>query len=64
MKLSELIREYVDLKIEGEPSHSDWRSIDADAKMRAAHHQRLAELEDEIDATIAKAQPGATEGGA
>jgi ribonuclease HI len=49
MKLSEMISEYVDLKIEGEPSN-DWASIDQESKDRAAYWTRLQELADAIDA--------------
>lgn len=58
MKLSELIREYVDLKIEGEPAGSDWQSIDTIARQRGAHYMRLMELEEAIDAALAATKGG------
>lgn len=53
MKLSELIREYVDLKVDGAPENSEWQSIYANAARQTEYHQRLAELEEAIDATQA-----------
>jgi len=59
MKLSELIREYVNLKIEGEPKSSDWVSIDESSSRRREYLDRLEELEEAIDdaAEIGKAKP-------
>ncbi len=50
MKLSELIREYVDAKIEGEPQSSKWRSIGEAADAQQHYHANLRRLEDAIDA--------------
>lgn len=52
MTLSKLIREYVDLKIEGKPKHSDWSSIDANSSNRRDYLDRLEELEEAIDAVV------------
>ncbi len=52
MKLSELIRDYVDLKIEGEPQGSDWTSIESKSRRREEYRERLEELEHAIDAAI------------
>ena len=60
MRLSELIREYVDLKVEGPPENSDWRSIYNNAASQTEYHQRLAELEDAIDATQAAPSAAST----
>jgi hypothetical protein len=51
--LSALIDEYVDLKIEGEPAASDWRSRDDNARDRDAYYERLQNLRDQIDACVA-----------
>lgn len=50
MRLSELIREYVDLKVEGPPENSEWQTIYNNAARQTEYHQRLTELEDAIDA--------------
>ena len=52
MKLSELIRDYVDLKIEGEPKHSEWSSIDSDYCRREDYRQKLADLEAAIQEIV------------
>ena len=51
--LSELIEEFIDLKIAGEPNSSQWRSIDEDAFCRNAYYERLDELRSQIDAIAA-----------
>lgn len=53
MKLSDLIREYVDMKVEGPPENSEWQSIYSNAVRQTEYHQRLIELEEAIDATQA-----------
>lgn len=50
MTLSELIREYVDLKIEGQPEDREWSSIDGNWQRREDYRTRLAEIEEQIDA--------------
>ena len=52
MKLSELIREYVDLKIEGEPAGSEWESITERSKRRYDYHARIELLEEQIDDAV------------
>ena len=49
MKLSELIRDYIDLKIEGEPSDSEWCSIEQRSRNRSSYYEALDELEKAID---------------
>ena len=49
MKLSELIEEFIDLKIEGAPDGSGWISIDENARRYAAYIDRLAEFRSQID---------------
>ncbi len=65
MKLSEAIREYVELKIEGEPKGSEWSSIDSNARRRNDYRERLEELEQTIDAAIQASEkaPAGTAGG-
>ena len=58
MKLSEIIREYVDLKIDGEPQSSEWRSTDADFDARRRYYERLDELERAIDALVPETSQG------
>lgn len=58
MKLSDAIREYVEMKIEGEPKSSEWQSIDAQAAERRAYHARLADLEIAIDTAAAQPSSG------
>ena len=53
MRLSHLIREYVDLKIEGEPSRREWSSIDSERSRRDEYHNTLAGLEADIDQAFA-----------
>lgn len=53
MKFSELLKEYVDLRIEGAPVPSAWQSIESTSNARNRYHNRLAELEEEMDAAIA-----------
>jgi len=57
MKLSELIREYVDLKIAGEPKDREWSSIDHNHQRRDIYRANLRELEQLIDAAVAASQP-------
>lgn len=52
MKLSEVIERFIDLKIEGEPERSNWRSIDEDARRREEYHDDLKRLRDQIDAAL------------
>ena len=52
MTLSKLIREYVELKIEGEPKDGDWASIERNSSRRRAYRERLEELETAIDAAV------------
>jgi len=54
MKLSELIREYVDLKIEGAPAS---RGLDSDDWRRRVYLASLRALEAHIDAAVAANQP-------
>jgi hypothetical protein len=58
VKLSTLIREYIDLKIEGPPAYSDWRSIDEGVRLEKQHRDSLACLENQIDALVALNQKG------
>lgn len=55
MKLSELIEEFIDLKIEGEPAYSEWQSIDWQARAREAYRERVEFLKAEIDAAVSGA---------
>ena len=52
MTLSALIEEFVDMKIEGEPQNSDWKSIVDCSKEREYWHNRLQELRQQIDGAI------------
>ena len=52
MTLSKLIREYVELKIEGEPTDSDWTSIERNSLRCRAYREQLEELEAAIDAAV------------
>lgn len=52
MLLSQLIRQYVDLKIEGEPESSNWRSLDISSKMKSDYHESLQQLEQQIDVLV------------
>ena len=52
MKVSALIREYVDLKIQGEPQDSDGRSVVDCAADSQDYRDKLDELETAIDATL------------
>lgn len=54
MKLSEAIERFIELKIEGEPSFSEWRSIDSTERARQAYNKELAELREAIDAAQQK----------
>ena len=53
MSIMDMIDEYIDLKIEGEPKSSEWRSIDANAAARNRYADRLQSLRDQIDREIA-----------
>lgn len=50
MKLSKLIEEFIDLKMEGEPEGNGWQSIADMADARERYHQKLDELREAIDA--------------
>jgi len=64
VKLSQIIREYVDLKVEGAPKFSEWISIDAMSERRSEYHNKLEELEEAIDAAIgATPSPPSVTGG-
>lgn len=62
MTFMDLMDEYIDLKMQGEPASSDWRSIDEDARRRGAYRDRLASLRNELDALAG--QPDTKKGGA
>lgn len=49
MKLSELLEEFVDLKIQGCPESGNWQSIDWVADQRRNYYDRLAQLKTLID---------------
>lgn len=51
MNLAALIEEFIDLKVQGEPQGSAWRSIDEDQQERDRYRTRLQELRRQIDAT-------------
>jgi hypothetical protein len=50
MKLSELIEEFIEMKIQGEPQGSEWRSLRDNAEQRVHWNNYLQELRDKIDA--------------
>ena len=50
MKLSELIEELIDLKIEGPPENNGWQSIKDVAAAQERYYQRMSELREAIDA--------------
>ena len=52
MKLSELVREYIDLKIQGEPKSSEWSSISANHQRQQEYSDKLESLEADIDSAI------------
>lgn len=52
MKLSELIEEFVDSKIEGPPEYREWTSIHINSENERRYHARLQELRDAIDAAM------------
>ena len=52
MKLSELIEEFIEMKIEGEPEATEWRYFDADTEARMRWRDRLRELRNAIDEAI------------
>jgi len=60
MKLSQIIREYVELKMDGCPQNNGWQSIEDASAVRRGYHERIEELEAAIDAAIL-AKPGGTE---
>lgn len=51
MKLSELICEYVDLKIKG-ASYNEWESFDYNNLKRRRHEESLVALEFKIDEIV------------
>ena len=52
MMLSELIDEFVTLKIEGAPSYGEWQSIDDAHQKRVNYYSRLDDLKKLIDAAM------------
>lgn len=52
MKLSEIIEEFVDMKIDGPPIGNGWMSIEAEANHRNNYFERLQELRDAIDNAV------------
>jgi hypothetical protein len=52
MKLSEMIEEYVDLKIAGEPVDQHWQSLIYNNQKRQNYHDRLQELKNKIDMVV------------
>lgn len=52
MKLSKLIEEFIEMKVEGEPPTREWRSIAECAAEREHWNDRLQELRDQIDGAI------------
>ena len=56
MNISELIRDYIELKIEGPPKNSEWSSMDANRTRFADYYEALKNIERQIDqAAIAAA---------
>jgi hypothetical protein len=55
MNFMDLLDEYIDLKIEGEPTANEWRSISENSDARTQYHSRLGFLREEIDAVVSKA---------
>ena len=56
MKLSELISELIDMKLDGEPPYDDLVACDVDHRRRDNYRDRLIELENEIDAIVENAK--------
>jgi hypothetical protein len=49
MKLSEVVREYIELKIEGEPKPREWSSWEVNHHRKQVYLDKLKELEAAID---------------
>lgn len=47
--LAEVIEEFVDLKLAGEPAYSHWASIKHNGEARNAYYERLIHLKKEIN---------------
>lgn len=63
MKLSAIIRDYVDLKVEGEPLDREWSSINSNRQRRDDYRERLEGLEKAIDAAILASTSSTQKGG-
>jgi hypothetical protein len=51
MSFSELLTEFIDLKVQGEPE-CDWVSIDERSRIRKAYHDRIDEIKKQIDEMV------------
>lgn len=52
MNLSDLIEEFIELKIQGEPAYREYNSIEANSLARIGYENRLMVLKQEIDTII------------